>query len=371
MGGRGRGRGRIWHSVIYTASNLLGETPTTNAMPRSFRLWSPGSVQHLIARFVNRSFLMRSDVERAEYLSRLSDALAQCDWVLLGYALMSNHIHLAVVAGADPAQRLIQPLHGGFAAWLNHRQRRLGPVFATRFTALLCTPPNILDLLSYLHNNPVRAGVAKSASESSWTSHRAYVDLDEAPAWLAVERGLALCGLAGPRQRQQFAEAVAAQAAAPRDPRWSSHARSRRCVRAAVGGPVELSDPELRQDRLAHHVHAMPGTPLRPVWGGAVDAVLSEVARRTGVTWERMQRRDKAREVSRARRMALLAWQRLGRRQIEMSAALGIDSGTASHLLRRAPQVTAALAAEAEEVAQACWSSEERAGNIGILNHQE
>jgi len=39
---------------------------------------------------------------RRRGLGTLSQALARRDWVLIGYALMSSHVHLPLVAGADP-----------------------------------------------------------------------------------------------------------------------------------------------------------------------------------------------------------------------------------------------------------------------------
>jgi hypothetical protein len=49
-------------------------------------------------------------------------------------------------------------------------------------------------LVSYVHCNPVRAGVVAAADESNWTSHRAYLGVARKPPWLDVQLGLDLCG---------------------------------------------------------------------------------------------------------------------------------------------------------------------------------
>jgi len=83
-------------------------------------------------RFVDRSWQLVGDQERAHYLARLSQALARSDWVLIGYALMSSHVHLLFVAGADPLGSWTESVQVRMARWLNTRQGRLGPVFADR-----------------------------------------------------------------------------------------------------------------------------------------------------------------------------------------------------------------------------------------------
>src|SRR5258706_1105720 len=153
-------------------------------MPRTARLDAPLSVHHLIARIVNGEFRIRTDEERAEYLRRLGRSVERCDWTLLGYALMSNHVHLVCRAGATPASRLVLPAHSGFARWLNRGQARLGPVFAERFSTHLVEDAHLGTVLAYVHNNPVRAGVVPDATESAWTSHRSYLGIDAAPRWL-------------------------------------------------------------------------------------------------------------------------------------------------------------------------------------------
>jgi putative transposase len=165
-------------------------------MPRWARPHRPRSLHHLIARFVDREHRLTGEEERAEYLRRLGAAFGRSDWTLLGYALMSSHVHLCALAGEEPSAPLMRGLHGGFAGWLNRRQGRLGPSFADRYQTVVCPAERALELLAYLHNNPVRAGVVRDPAASPWTSHGAYLER-RGPPWLARERGLALCGLDG------------------------------------------------------------------------------------------------------------------------------------------------------------------------------
>lgn len=103
---------------------------------------------------------------------------------------MSNHIHIVVVQGESPLATLAKSTHIAFAKWIqrNHRRRKAsGPIFADRPREVLVDSESyLLELVRYVHNNPVRAGVVRRARSSSWSSHQAYIGRAEAPGWLRV-----------------------------------------------------------------------------------------------------------------------------------------------------------------------------------------
>jgi REP element-mobilizing transposase RayT len=162
---------------------------------RIARCTSPNVVYHVISRFVDREWRFRDQHERALYLHYLAIALERCDWLCLAYALMSNHIHLALLGGRSQFGSLMKRVHSPFALVMNKRHARLGPVMADRPAAWAIREGNEKNLIAYIHNNPVRAGVVGRARDSRWTSHAAYCGEQEAPRWLAIDEGLRRCGM--------------------------------------------------------------------------------------------------------------------------------------------------------------------------------
>jgi hypothetical protein len=158
---------------------------------RQARLHVPGLVHHLIWRFVDQRWFIKSDEHRAVYLRWLGRALLESDWHCIAYALMSNHIHVAAVAGAEPLARWSRRVNVPFAQWVNDEHGRIGPVFANRAKDWAIANSKVPNLIAYIHNNPVRASVVSHARDSTWTSHRAYLT-GESPGWLYVDEGLAL-----------------------------------------------------------------------------------------------------------------------------------------------------------------------------------
>ena len=158
----------------------------------------PSAGAHTISRFVDRRFHLVDDVDRHNLLFAIEQASHRWDWLWLSYAAMSSHVHYGHVAGRDDPDRFFRSAHGRFAQRYHRRpgRRTLGPVFADRPKIRPVLGPGLARLVAYHHRNPVDAAVVERPSQSTWTSHRAYLRLDPAPPWLDVERALDLLGFA-------------------------------------------------------------------------------------------------------------------------------------------------------------------------------
>jgi len=95
---------------------------------------------------------------------------------------MTNHIHLAIQISDIPLSRAMQNLSFRCTRWINWRQKRTGHLFQGRYKAVLVDGDSyLLELVRYIHLNPVRAGVVKDPEEYLWSSHRAYLGKETLP----------------------------------------------------------------------------------------------------------------------------------------------------------------------------------------------
>jgi putative transposase len=271
---------------------------------------------------------LRSEEDRASYLSRVEAALMDSDWELLAYALMPDRIHWLAIAGHTPLSRFIKPLHVGFALWLNRHQRHVGPVFAERPRTLESELTETLDLIAFIHNSPVREGQVARAADSRWTSHRSYIGQQMQPRWLRIDRGLALSNLTQtPEGIERFGQYVESQPG-----------HSELMVRPSGAVRTALIERAIYAPRR---------------WDGPISEVLDHVTRLSGIDPERIRSSDRSREVVGARRIAILAGTRyLGRTLTEMAQVVGISTSSASRLVRTDPAKLVRAAAEAERVAE-------------------
>ncbi len=116
---------------------------------------------------------------------------------ILAWALMANHLHLLVMCQSPTLSRFMQLVQLRFAQIYNARLQRRGHLFQGRFTSIRVESGNyLLELVRYIHLNPIRAGILSSLDELDaypLTGHSATVS-GMAKPWHDMERMLSLFG---------------------------------------------------------------------------------------------------------------------------------------------------------------------------------
>jgi putative transposase len=100
---------------------------------------------------------------------------------VLGYCLMTNHIHLvARPEQADSLAILLRRVHGRYAQHLNVKKQRVGHLWQNRYYSCPLSESHLWVAFRYVEQNPVRAGLAAQPEQYRWSSaraHRTGVDL--------------------------------------------------------------------------------------------------------------------------------------------------------------------------------------------------
>ncbi|MBI4571876.1 MAG: transposase [candidate division NC10 bacterium] len=163
-------------------------------MPRHARLDAPGALHHVICRGIERRPINRDDTDRAAFVGQLGRVLTATGTPCYAWALLSNHVHLLLRTGAVPLTTVMRRLLTGYASAFNRRHRRHGYLFQNRYKSILCQDePYLLELVRYLHLNPLRAGLVKDLRALDcypWSGHSALVGQTSRP-WQAVSEVLA------------------------------------------------------------------------------------------------------------------------------------------------------------------------------------
>ncbi len=129
-------------------------------MPRLPRLDIPGLIYHVIFRGIERKEIFRGDADFKELLSRLSSLAGAEDMKVYGFALMPNHVHLLVRPLKMTLPTFMRRLLTGYAIYFNRKHRRAGHLFQNRYKSFAVEEDTyFLELIRYIHLNPVRAGI--------------------------------------------------------------------------------------------------------------------------------------------------------------------------------------------------------------------
>jgi REP element-mobilizing transposase RayT len=136
----------------------------------------PGALYHVISRGNQRQNVFRSKEDFERFKLILQEVQGQQKLVLYAYVLMPNHFHLLVQVAAKPLSKVMQSLLYRYTRYYNQRYRQVGHLFQGRYKAILCDRESyLLELVRYLHLNPVRAGMVKDPKRYPWSSHRVYL----------------------------------------------------------------------------------------------------------------------------------------------------------------------------------------------------
>ncbi len=297
-------------------------------------------MHHLIWRFVDREWFFKFEAERARYLSLLGRALEDSDWRCVAYALMSNHIHIAAIAGHEPLARWSRRVNTPFANWMNQRRGRLGPLFADRPRDSALGPIGARELIAYIHNNPVRANVVTRARDSKWTSARAYLQLAHRPGWLHVAEGLEFARMSADELEDLTAEMKTDL------PEIDLGHASKEVKRR---GSINLATPTANSVTLV----ARPFARVFP----EPRRLVQLVARCVGLTTSIVASRRRDPLTNRARAIAIHAGSQAGLTGAAIASVLGISQQAVSKILRHtaappeAADICASLVAETALVA--------------------
>ncbi len=154
-------------------------------MPRGPRLDAPGVLHQVMARGVSRQAIFRDDADREDFVSRLAGVSTTGAFQVYAWALLPNHFHLLVRTDKRPLSRAMRSVLTGYAGAFNRRNRRSGHLFQNRYKSIVCEEePYFLELIRYLHLNPLRAGLVRDLHELArypYSGHSALMRTYEYP----------------------------------------------------------------------------------------------------------------------------------------------------------------------------------------------
>lgn len=119
-----------------------------------------------MVRGIERGKVFTDDTDRNSFLERLGGILEDGKTSCYAWALIPNHFHLLLRTGPVPISTVMRRLLTGYALWFNRRHHRHGHLFQNRFKSILCQEDiYLLELVRYIHLNPIRAGLVEDLDE--------------------------------------------------------------------------------------------------------------------------------------------------------------------------------------------------------------
>jgi len=190
-------------------------------MPRKARIDAPGALHHIICRGIERRRIFQDDTDRDNFVDRLGKILIETSTPCFAWALIPNHVHLLLRTGKVPIATVMRRLLTGYVVTFNRRHKRHGHLFQNRYKSILCQEdPYLLELVRYIHLNPLRAKIVKTLkglASYSYCGHSVLMGKSKND-WQDIDKVLSLFGtrVSSARKRyRSFVEKGVAQGKRP------------------------------------------------------------------------------------------------------------------------------------------------------------
>jgi len=184
--------------------------------------------------------IFSEDNDKDLFIARLGAHSRAWDGKIYAYVIMPNHFHLLLQVSKQPLQALLQPLLAWYAQRYNERRERQGHVFQGRYQSIVVEREgHLLELIRYLHLNPVRGGLAATPEDYPWSSRAAYCGRARS-GWLAANEALALFSQDRRRALQEYREFLEDGMSLGRMPDWYRRPRLRRAITQAGSLPPSV-----------------------------------------------------------------------------------------------------------------------------------
>ena len=145
-------------------------------MPRTPRVVVPGLPHHITQRSVARTDIFITDQIRRVYLDLLAEHAERNRIRILGFCLMTNHVHVVAVPPSDRAlANLFRHTHSRFSQYWNTLNQRVGHLWQNRYYSCAIEEHRAWRVIQYVESNPVRTGMTIAARDWPWSSAGAHL----------------------------------------------------------------------------------------------------------------------------------------------------------------------------------------------------
>ena len=156
-------------------------------MARKPRIHYPGAFYHVILRGNDGQDIFYNRYDRFRIYLLMQEGIERYRHRIHAFCLMTNHLHLVIQVGNIPLSKILQNISFRYTRYINKRKKRVGHLFQGRYKAILIDADSyLLELVRYLHNNPLRTFLASRPEQYQWSSHLAYIGKETIP-WLTTD----------------------------------------------------------------------------------------------------------------------------------------------------------------------------------------
>ena len=162
-------------------------------MSRPLRIEYPGAWYHVMNRGRRGEDIFANPLDQVNFLDLLMESSDMWTVDVCAYCLMTNHYHLLIHTPQGNLSRFMRHVNGVYTQRFNRANGVDGPLFKGRYKAIMVKEGNyLMELVRYIHRNPLKAGLVDDLAAYPHSSHKAYMSQAKKWDWVNKARILSL-----------------------------------------------------------------------------------------------------------------------------------------------------------------------------------
>jgi len=143
-------------------------------MPRQARLILDNVCYHIITRGNQKQTIFRNESDCRTYLKLVSKYKEKHKFKIYGWCLMNNHVHM--VMESDSLSKTMHGINLSYAQYFRYKYKSVGHFWQDRYKSYVIQKDGyLINCISYIEYNPVRAKVTLRPEDYDWSSYRARI----------------------------------------------------------------------------------------------------------------------------------------------------------------------------------------------------
>ena len=132
---------------------------------------------HIMVQGINKEYILKEVEDKRQYLKFINKVKKEIDVYIVSYCIMDNHVHILIKEEyIECLSRFMHKVNTLYAMYYNKKYNRVGYVFRDRYKSqVIYSEKQLYTCINYIHNNPVKAGICRLASEYEYSSYNEYI----------------------------------------------------------------------------------------------------------------------------------------------------------------------------------------------------
>ena len=154
-------------------------------MARPLRIQFPDAWYHVMNRGKRGEIIFTDKGDCYAFIDLLKDCVEMWNIRVAAYCLMGTHYHVLLQTPDANLSRCMRHINGVYTQYFNRTHGLDGHLFRGRYKSILVdSDAYLLELLRYIHRNPIDAGMVDHLASYQWSSHKGYLSRSEKWNWL-------------------------------------------------------------------------------------------------------------------------------------------------------------------------------------------